>query len=84
MLKYGQFCRQARLLLLVKPSFPQRNGKTMSKLLEMWNDESGQDLAEYAMMIGLVALAVVTAVMVLGTNVGVTFNAIGTTLEASI
>jgi pilus assembly protein Flp/PilA len=55
----------------------------MNKLLEMWNDESGQDLAEYAMMIGLVALAVVTAVAVLGTNVAGTFNDIGTTLETS-
>lgn len=56
---------------------------TMNKLLMLWNDESGQDLAEYAMMIGLVALAVVTAVAVLGTNVAVTFNDIGTNLEAS-
>ena len=55
----------------------------MNKLLMLWNDESGQDLAEYAMMIGLVALAVVTAVAVLGTNVAVTFNDIGTNLESS-
>ena len=55
----------------------------MNKLRSLWNDESGQDLAEYAMMIGLVALAVVVAVALLGTNVSTTFNDINDTLEAS-
>lgn len=55
----------------------------MNKLLMLWNDESGQDLAEYAMMIGLVALAVVTAVAVLGSNIAVTFHDIGTNLDAA-
>jgi Flp pilus assembly pilin Flp len=45
----------------------------MNKLLTLWNDELRQDLAEYAMMIGLVALAIVTAIAVLGANVAVTF-----------
>jgi pilus assembly protein Flp/PilA len=55
----------------------------MNRLLNLWNDESGQDMAEYAMMIGLVALAVLVAVTLLGSNVSTTFNDINTTLEAS-
>ncbi len=39
--------------------------------------ERGQDLAEYGMLIGLVALVVVGAVIVLGTNLTDVFDAIG-------
>jgi pilus assembly protein Flp/PilA len=40
-------------------------------------DEKGQDLAEYAMLIGLVALFVVGAVTILGTQLDAVFTAIG-------
>ena len=56
----------------------------MKTLLRMWNDESGQDLAEYAMMIGLVALAVVVAVTLLGTTVSSTLMDIDTVVAASV
>lgn len=38
--------------------------------------ERGQDLAEYGMLIGLVALVVVGAVIILGTNLTTVFTAI--------
>ena len=56
----------------------------MNKLISLWNDESGQDLAEYAMMIGLIALAVLVTVTLLGSSVSTTFADIDTTLQASI
>lgn len=56
----------------------------MNTLLRMWNDESGQDLAEYAMMLGLIALAVLVTVTLLGSSVSATFTGIDTTLQASI
>ena len=40
-------------------------------------DEKGQDLAEYAMLIGLVALFVVGAVTILGDELDLVFRAIG-------
>lgn len=40
-------------------------------------DEKGQDLAEYAMLIGLVALFVVGAVTILGDELDQVFRAIG-------
>ena len=55
----------------------------MNSLLRLWDDESAQDLAEYALMIGLVALAVVVTVALLGSNVSRTFTDINTTLETS-
>jgi len=56
----------------------------MKTILRIWNDESGQDLAEYAMMIGLVALAVIIAVVFLGTSVSSTFTDIDTVIKASV
>jgi Flp pilus assembly pilin Flp len=34
-------------------------------LQKLWNDESGQDLAEYALILALIAVALVTGVGVL-------------------
>ncbi len=56
----------------------------MNKLISLWNDESGQDLAEYAMMLGLIALAVLVTVTLLGSSVSTTLMDIDTVLEASI
>lgn len=52
-----------------------------SRLAALRTDESGQDLAEYAVLIGLVALAVVSAVLLLGETIATVFNDIGSTLE---
>ena len=52
-------------------------------LLSIWTDESGQDLAEYAILIGLIALAVIVAVRLLGGTISTVFNAIGTTLSGA-
>ena len=53
-------------------------------MVELFNalmrDESGQDLAEYAILIGLIALAVIVAVQLLGGTISNIFNAIVTTL----
>lgn len=46
-------------------------------------DESGQDLAEYAILIGLIALAVIVAVRLLGTTISNVFNDIGSSLESA-
>jgi pilus assembly protein Flp/PilA len=38
--------------------------------------EKGQDLAEYALLIGLIALVVILAVTILGTNISEVFSTI--------
>jgi pilus assembly protein Flp/PilA len=56
----------------------------MSHLLNLLlQDESGQDLAEYAILIGLIALAVIVAVRLLGNTISTIFNRIGTTLSTA-
>ncbi len=44
------------------------------------NDESGQDLIEYALVAGLIGLVAVVAMTSVGTKITAAFNAIGTQL----
>ena len=44
------------------------------------NDESGQDLIEYALVAALVGLGAVAAMKGLSNNIGNTFNSIGNSL----
>lgn len=53
----------------------------MLKFLKMlWNDEAGQDLAEYAILIGLIAIVVIGAITLLGANLNTVFTAISTAM----
>jgi pilus assembly protein Flp/PilA len=45
-------------------------------------DTEGADATEYALMIGLIALAIVVAVQTLGNKIGTGFNNIGNTVAA--
>ena len=53
-------------------------------LVNLLRREEGQDLAEYAIMIGLVALVVLVAVTLLGTNLSRLFAEMGTTVGSWI
>jgi pilus assembly protein Flp/PilA len=43
--------------------------------------EKGQDLAEYALLIGLIAIVAIVAVTALGTNINAVLNTIGGKLK---
>ena len=49
-----------------------------------WSDESGQDLAEYALLIALIALVVIGAVTLLGTSIQTVFTNIATALGGAV
>jgi pilus assembly protein Flp/PilA len=42
--------------------------------MSLWSDESGQDLAEYALLIALIAIVVIAAVTILGGNISTVFT----------
>jgi pilus assembly protein Flp/PilA len=50
----------------------------------VWSDESGQDLAEYALLIALIAIVVIAAVTLLGTNITTVFNNIAGALGGAL
>jgi pilus assembly protein Flp/PilA len=46
-------------------------------LVNLFRREEGQDLAEYAILLGLIALVVMVAVILLGTNLSELFSKMG-------
>lgn len=51
-------------------------------LQEITEREEGQDLAEYALLIGLIAIAVVLAVTFLGSQISLVFSRIGSAVAS--
>ena len=51
---------------------------------EFWSDTRGQDLVEYALAAGLVAVAAVAAMPALSTTVSNVFAKIGSIIESSV
>jgi pilus assembly protein Flp/PilA len=47
------------------------------------NDESGQDLIEYALVAALIALGAVMSIRTLGTKISTAFTSIGTSLSSA-
>jgi pilus assembly protein Flp/PilA len=57
--------------------------KIKSAFVAFMNDESGQDLIEYALVAGLIGLGAVVAMSGLSGKIGNAFNSIGTQLANS-
>lgn len=51
---------------------------------EFWSDSQGQDLVEYALAAGLVAVAAVAAMPALSTTVSTVFSKIGSIINAQV
>jgi len=49
----------------------------------LWSDESGQDLAEYALLLAFIAIAVVLTLPLLGTAIDTIFQNIEQELQAA-
>ena len=53
----------------------------LSLFKNLWVDESGQDLVEYALLVALIAIVVIAALRLLGPIIATVFNNIGTELQ---
>ena len=73
---------------LISPgAFPLEEENMLKHYLRIHNwleREEGQDLAEYALLIGLIALALVGSITVLGSGLDATFQALGDRLWAVV
>lgn len=54
--------------------------KTLTRL---WNDQEGQGMVEYALIIALVSIAAMAALYAMGTNVNGKFNSINAVLDGT-
>ncbi len=54
-----------------------------SLIARLWKDDSGQDMAEYAIMLGVIAAVVLTAITLLGTNISTEITTIANKILGS-
>jgi pilus assembly protein Flp/PilA len=54
----------------------------MNILMRLWNEEEGQDLTEYALLLVLIALAAVAAMKGLATSINGVFSTASASLTA--
>jgi pilus assembly protein Flp/PilA len=52
----------------------RRNNSMMDLARKFWNDESGQGLAEYALLLGLIVIGVVAIITGMGTSIKTIFG----------
>jgi Flp pilus assembly pilin Flp len=65
-------------------SFPNpiiSNLISRGRLGRLWSDESGQDVAEYSIMLAVILVIVVGTVRLIGSNAGNVFSQVGSSLQ---
>ena len=55
----------------------------MERIKNFFNDESGASAVEYGLLVALIAVVIITAVTLVGTNLSSTFNYAATKIGAS-
>jgi pilus assembly protein Flp/PilA len=54
----------------------------VAKILQyVWNDESGQDIAEYAVMLAVILVIVVGTIRLIGSNANTVFSNVGSAIQ---
>jgi Flp pilus assembly pilin Flp len=48
---------------------------------KLWNDEAGQDVAEYSVLLAVILVIVVGTVRLIGSNAGNIFSQVGSSLQ---
>jgi Flp pilus assembly pilin Flp len=48
---------------------------------KFWNDESGQDIAEYAVMLAVILVIVVGTIRLIGSNANNVFSNVGSAIQ---
>ena len=51
------------------------------RLQQFWNDERGQDIAEYAVMLAVILVIVVGTVRLIGSNANNVFSQVGSAIQ---
>jgi Flp pilus assembly pilin Flp len=50
-------------------------------MLTLWNDESGQDIAEYAVMLAVILVIVVGTIRLIGGNANNVFSSVASSVQ---
>jgi pilus assembly protein Flp/PilA len=67
-------------LLLLFTSFKGRE-PVMEFIRQLWSEESGQDIAEYAVMLAVILVIVVGTIRLIGSNANTVFSQVGSAIQ---
>lgn len=56
-------------------------GCTMKRLRELWVEQAGQDIAEYAVMLAVILVLVVGTIRLVGSNANNAFSAVASSIQ---
>ena len=57
-------------------------GNDMCKhLIQLWNDDKGQDIAEYAVMLAVILVIVVGTIRLIGSNANTVFSNVASAIQ---
>ena len=51
------------------------------RLKQLWNDDQGQDIAEYAVMLAVILVIVVGTIRLIGSNANTVFSQVGSAIQ---
>ena len=53
----------------------------MRPLLQLWRDDTGQDIAEYAVMLAVILVIVVSTIRLIGSNANTVFSSAASSIQ---
>ena len=59
----------------------ERNCRQMSILPQLWTDDRGQDIAEYAVMLAVILVLVVGTIRLVGSNANNAFSSVASSIQ---
>jgi pilus assembly protein Flp/PilA len=63
-------------------NLPFKTEEPVTKFLhKLWSDESGQDIAEYAVMLAVILVIVVGTIRLIGSNANTVFSQVGSSIQ---
>jgi Flp pilus assembly pilin Flp len=54
---------------------------TRDKVVSLWHDEQGQDIAEYAVMLAVILVIVVGTIRLIGSNANNVFSSVASSIK---
>ncbi len=59
----------------------EQTNKSFAWIKQLWNDEEGQDIAEYSVMLAVILVIVVGTVRMIGSNANNVFSQVGSAIQ---
>lgn len=61
---------------------PLIGGKVIQKIRQLWFEDSGQDVAEYAVMLAVILVIVIGTVKLIGSNANNVFSQVSSSMQS--